>query len=256
MHLLDHAAAANAKLVGNRCDFGRQRAVETAIVSGPRYLRAVRLGLVLVLVLAACGSATSTVCVQEPTPRGVVDGCRDARGAWTGAWKRTAGGVVIEAASYDDAGALHGAYVSRYPDGGPHASGQYVHGRRDGRWVFTHENGKPWIDGGYVNGVPHGDWRETDYTGTKLFEGRYAGGLLDGDWTTWRPDGSVRAAGRSTAGRLEGLIVFHDPDGSRVEVSYRDNRLHGRLTTYDANGQVTRTSDYVDGVAQEQEATP
>jgi antitoxin component YwqK of YwqJK toxin-antitoxin module len=251
MHLLDHAAAANAKLVGNRCDFSRQRS--RGRLASVRF--GVGLGLV-VLAVGACGPAASTVCVQEPTPRGVVDGCRAAGGAWTGAWKRTVGGTVIEEASYDEAGAMHGAYVSRYSNGAPHASGQYVHGQRDGRWVFTHENGKVWIEATYANGVPHGDWRETDYTGTKLFEGRYDRGRLDGDWTTWRPDGSVRTAGHSTAGRLEGPIVFREADGARMETSYRDNRLHGRLTSYDAKGEVTRTLEFVDGVEQKPEPTP
>jgi antitoxin component YwqK of YwqJK toxin-antitoxin module len=204
----------------------------------------------MVLTVTACASTPSTTCARETTPRGVVEGCRDAHGAWTGAWRRSIGEVALEEATYDDAGALHGAYSSRYPDGTPHAVGQYVHGQREGRWVFTHENGTSWIEGAYERGLPHGAWRETDYTGVTLFEGHYAHGRLEGAWTTRRADGEIRASGSSKHGRLEGTIVVRGADGSRYELPYRDNRLHGRFTAFDEKGEVVTSSDYIDGVEQ------
>jgi antitoxin component YwqK of YwqJK toxin-antitoxin module len=231
-----------------------REALRSAIDAVHVKLRVVRRWPVLVIAFAACARppqgpcAGGQVVVREATPRGVASWCSDAHGARQGPFeRRLPGGRLVERGTYVD-GRLHGAYASWYAHGGRHAAGRYERGRREGAWREWHENGTPWLEATYAAGLLAGRLVEREYNGTIVFDGTYVGGRLDGAWRAFRPDGSLRGAGRSAAGKLHGTVTRHGPDGSRTEVPWRDNRMHGELVDYDANGQVTRVVEYRDGV--------
>lgn len=115
-------------------------------------------------------------------------------------------------------------------------------------------------DGDYVN---HGAWRSWDADGVLVGQGRYAWGAPTGHWTRWahREDspllskapfdefeGPFLSQATYREGKLSGPWTVFDAEGRRVsEVEYRDGQRHGTVVLWSVGGELFRRSRFVEG---------
>lgn len=125
----------------------------------------------------------------------------------------------------DDELINHGSYTEYYRNGNKFAQGRYNRGVHDGAWTFWHENGQLCKEIAFDNGVPNGSWDVFRADGTLLAKKSYKDGARVGAWA-----------------------IYHDGGKQpKIEMSYRNGKLHGSRRTYYANGKVRQEIPFVDG---------
>jgi len=86
--------------------------------------------------------------------------------------------------------------------------------------------------GGYSGHLLHGEYLEYGPSGKMLLKGTHDKGVRSGRWIYWYKAGSVRETREYEGGMLEGNTIRYSPDGRIIHsAEYRDNRLHGDMTT-------------------------
>ena len=140
-----------------------------------------------------------------------------------------------------------GTMLTFHANGRPATKTGYVDGKLQGAYEELTARGRRIVTGRYLADRKHGTWRETTETGVPTLEQHYKRGLLDGAWKKF------------VAGKLavEATYVKGLADGTYTE--YRDGKpsLVGQLAagrrtgtwiSYAADGAITLTATYVDGV--------
>ncbi|MDP2340380.1 MAG: hypothetical protein Q8O67_05440 [Deltaproteobacteria bacterium] len=112
-----------------------------------------------------------------------------------------------------------------------------------------HANGAPWIQGSYERGLRVGPWTEFFDNGAPRFRGTYVDDVLQGDESWYYDDGSLEWTVRRAAGKREGVERWLWPNGQlRREGAYSRGEKHGRFNSYNDEGALFSTTNYVDGV--------
>ncbi len=94
------------------------------------------------------------------------------------------------------------------------------------------------VDGARLN---QGRWSLLDTKGFTL-SGDYVNGKREGTWTAWYPNGDVFQKVDFVRDKKHGTWIQWGPDGrKKFEHQYRDDRLDGTSTVYNADGGIERS---------------
>jgi antitoxin component YwqK of YwqJK toxin-antitoxin module len=175
------------------------------------------------------------------------------------------GGIEREIALFSDNHIeADGAYRETYPNGKLFVEGQFRRGRQHGEWIYyfdngqlnrkaTYKDGKPdgprevfredgtrWAKRTFKEGMRDGEWITYDKSGEKpIAEEHYDNGKPDGIWKFWYPNGQQRQQLSLKQGKKHGLSIEWDDKGvKRFEATFADDKLHGTLTRWFADGRV------------------
>ena len=115
--------------------------------------------------------------------------------------------------------------------------------------VEWHSNGALSIVGSYERGARTGLWTEVWDNGAVRFAGTYVDDVLEGDETWYYDDGSLEWSVRRAAGKREGVERWLWPNGQlRREGTYKRGERHGRFASYNDEGALLSSTNYVEGV--------
>lgn len=128
------------------------------------------------------------------------------------------------------------------------ASRQHVYqGAADGLYQELTDRGKVVVEGHYRNDVKHGAWKEWTPDGVPTLEQRWKRGKLDGVVRKF-VDGKVATEATYKDGKASGRYAEYRDGRPAVTGQFADDRRTGVWTEYDAEGRVTLTATYRDGV--------
>ncbi|HEY2827450.1 MAG TPA: toxin-antitoxin system YwqK family antitoxin [Pirellulales bacterium] len=149
----------------------------------------------------------------------------------------------------DDTLVNHGLYSSFYLSGQKLDEGNYIDGIKDGQWKLWHENGQLAKTENYVGGKLEGQWSMFDPKGVKRNDVSYKAGKRDGKWITYGDDGKqIREQVEYRDGKLNGTNTQWDADGKKtVETHFENGQLQGLQESWFPNGQLSRHAEFKDG---------
>jgi len=162
----------------------------------------------------------------------------------------------------DDSIMNHGKFTEYYRNGKKFAEGSFKEGVHDGQWSYWHDNGQLSKTVNFVKGQPDGSWETFRADGTLQSKKGYKAGKRDGQWVMYFEDGKTPNIEQSyvdskidgqinmyfkngkprlqsifKAGVREGLSTEWDESGRKLaEATYKNNKLDGKLTRYNADG--------------------
>lgn len=167
---------------------------------------------------------------------------------------------------YQD-GKLNGECRWYYSDGKLLMQAEYQDDMKNGHLVRWHQNGileeDCWYKAGqldsvcrsyaangmliaethYDDGKLNGDYRKWYDNGQLFQEGQYKEGMMDGDWYIFYPEGQLASMAHYDKGK--GKQTGYDEMGCKImEVTYLDNKKHGKEIRYAPNGTVLQEVDY------------
>ena len=153
-------------------------------------------------------------------------------------------------------GEPEGTMTWYYPDGKKEIQGDMVNGQREGAWIYYNPDGTIQIQvlyqrGEYVKDKKENGTFKEHYDDERLkSETTYKRGLREGPHSEYHPDGEwvrrpvpedpVRGTPADEEMVLEGQTL-------KLECIYRNDRLHGTLKEYDAEGRLVRQEEYIEG---------
>ena len=120
-------------------------------------------------------------------------------------------------------------------------------GAADGVYQELTNRGKLVVEGHYRNDARHGAWKEWTTDGVPTLEQSWKRGKLDGVVRKF-VDGVVATAATYKDGKASGSYVEYRGGRPAVTGQFADDRKTGVWTAYDAEGHVTLTATYKDGV--------
>jgi antitoxin component YwqK of YwqJK toxin-antitoxin module len=128
------------------------------------------------------------------------------------------------------------------------ASRQHLYqGVADGLYQELTNRGKVVVEGHYRNDLRHGAWKEWTPDGVPTLEQTWKRGKLDGVVRKY-VDGKLATEATYKDGRASGKYVEYRNGKPAVTGQFADDRRTGAWTQYDADGHVTLTATYRDGV--------
>jgi antitoxin component YwqK of YwqJK toxin-antitoxin module len=122
-----------------------------------------------------------------------------------------------------------------------------VQGAADGLYQELTNRGKIVVEGRYRNDARHGAWKEWTADGALTLEQTWKRGKLDGA-VKKLVDGAVATEASYKDGKATGNYVEYRNGKPAVTGQFFDDRKTGVWTQYDAEGRVTLTATYKDGV--------
>lgn len=144
----------------------------------------------------------------------------------------------------------HGSWTMWDERGNLLGRGAYRSGRRQGHWMRWYRSGNqppqaaPGRDG--RGPLPPDPYRgfERPFVSMADFED----GRIEGTWRITDARGRDICRWRFERGRLTGISTWWYPDGGkRLEISFRDDVLHGERKEWDAEGNLVASTTYDDG---------
>lgn len=153
-------------------------------------------------------------------------------------------------------------------------------GNLDGSFKIYHLNNVPEVAGKYVNSLKEGDWIEYLDNGKTRTRKTYKGGELvsekreNGTFTDYYDSGIPKLEINYSNGKREGnfkefydigtwkKVLIEDKDGQsespeyrevlegqqvKIQGAYQNDKLHGKVITYDEKGKVIKTENYKEG---------
>jgi len=136
-----------------------------------------------------------------------------------------------------------------YPDGQPASEGQYKKGKNDGRWKYYYPEGTKRSEFFYVDGLAEGATFEFFRSGAKKFDSFYKGGVLDGYFIEYYDHGQIKQEGWFVNGKRQQQWLVYYPNGVvESDYYYLNDEPHGICYDYNAEGNVTLTADYKEGL--------
>lgn len=128
------------------------------------------------------------------------------------------------------------------------ASRQHVYqGAADGLYQELTKEGKVIVEGRFRNDVKHGAWKEFTPDGVPTLEQTWKRGKLDGIVRKY-VDGAVATESTYKDGKAMGPYTEYRAGRPAVTGQFLEDRRTGTWTEYDAEGRVTLTASYKDGV--------
>ena len=187
-------------------------------------------------------------------------------------------GLLVAEATFDENGALHGAWAIKTQDQKQLAEWHFEHGIRHGTSTWWHANGQKQAELNYANGQPVGELVEWDDNGKqthslqfvdgrmvtrvvkwyspgkKAYEGFYLRqqnlGEPSPDWWTGAKVEAGKEPIEGEALRLRhGLWISYYPNGQKqVQGEFRNDQPVGKFIWWHENGQRQAQGEYVNGV--------
>ena len=156
-------------------------------------------------------------------------------------WYATDGGVMTRAFYRNDT--LEGRYQRFHKNGAIEVECWYKHGLRDSVYRSYSDAGILLSEEYYRKGKLDGPARKWFDNGQLFQEGQYADGMMDGRWFIYYPSGAL--AGKAEYQKGRGKQIGYDETGYKcLEVSYLDNKKHGKETYFNSNGTILKTVEY------------
>jgi antitoxin component YwqK of YwqJK toxin-antitoxin module len=123
----------------------------------------------------------------------------------------------------------------------------YYQGAADGLYQELTKEGKVVVEGRFRGDQRHGIWRELTPEGIPTLEQSWKRGRLDGPVTKY-VDGVIATQATFKEGKATGPYAELRAGKPAVTGQFTDDRRTGTWTEYDAEGRVTLTASYKDGV--------
>jgi uncharacterized protein len=140
-----------------------------------------------------------------------------------------------------------GSMLTFWPNKKVASRQQLAQGAADGRYQELTNRGKIVVEGRYRNDVKHGAWKEQTPEGVPTLEQRWRRGKLDGIVKKY-VDGAVATEATYKDGKAHGPYAEYRAGKPAVTGQFADDRRTGTWTHHDAEGRVTLTASYKDGV--------
>ncbi len=135
------------------------------------------------------------------------------------------------------------------------AEGNYIHRNvKDGLWKFYGVDGRLVVEVTYSNGIKNG--KETKFwkNGQKMEEKDWVDGKQDGVWAQWFENGKEKLKVRMISDKRNGLYYAYYPNGRYfMKGKYKENLKVGQWIYYDVDGNITRDTEFTNGVAADQD---
>lgn len=106
----------------------------------------------------------------------------------------------------------------------------YIDGKKNGLSIYYYPNGETYESYEFKNDLKHGDWIRYDRDKNKTINAHYKNGKLDGCFTTYFKNGITK-----------------------VDGMYQKNKRHGKWIFYTSKGQIDKTINYTNGLADNQD---
>ena len=156
-------------------------------------------------------------------------------------WYATDGGVMTRAFYRNDT--LEGRYQRFHRNGAIEVECWYKHGLRDSVYRSYSDAGVLQLEEYYKEGKLDGEMKKWFDNGQLFQEGHYEDGMMDGQWFVFYPSGALASKAEYQKGR--GKQIGYDETGYKcLEVTYADNKKHGKETYFNSNGTVFKTVEY------------
>lgn len=155
-------------------------------------------------------------------------------------------------------GMLDGTFKTFFMNNMPDISGKYENALKVGDWVEYNENGKIKLRRSFRNGILYkeakinGSFKEYYADGIPSLDVTYRDGLKNGPfkeyhdigkWTKKRKPAQDGEEREDYIEVLEGTVV-------KSEGTYLNDKLDGKITTFDEKGKVIKVENYKEGVLQ------
>ena len=99
----------------------------------------------------------------------------------------------------------------------------------------------------YADGKLNGKFMKWYENGQVFQDGQYVDGMMDGNWYIFYPEGTLASMAHYDKGR--GKQTGYDEMGCKImEVTYLDNKKHGKEIRYAPNGAILQVIEYEHGV--------
>jgi antitoxin component YwqK of YwqJK toxin-antitoxin module len=123
----------------------------------------------------------------------------------------------------------------------------FYQGAADGLYQELTKEGKVVVEGRFRSDLKHGAWKELTPEGVPTLEQTWKRGKLDGAVKKY-VDGAVATEATYRDGKATGPYAEYRAGKPAVTGQFVDDRRTGTWTEYDAEGHVTLTATYKDGV--------
>jgi len=122
----------------------------------------------------------------------------------------------------------------------------YKNDQLDSLRLLYSEQGALVAEEHYVDGLLEGPCKKWFDDGQLFQDGQYSHGMMDGEWFLFYPEGQLAAKAHYENGK--GKQVGYDEIGCKIlEVSYLDNKKHGKEIRYSPHGEVISVTEYERG---------
>ena len=140
-----------------------------------------------------------------------------------------------------------GTMVTFHPNRRPATRKRLVNGLAEGKYEELTLLGKLVVEGSYLRGEKHGPWRTWTEAGVPVLEAHFKHGRLDGVFKKF-VDGKLAVEAMYRDGKAEGTYTEYRDGKPALVGSFVDDRRNGTWTSYAADGTVTLTATYKDGI--------
>jgi uncharacterized protein len=141
----------------------------------------------------------------------------------------------------------NGTMVTFHPNKQPSSKTQFKNGLMDGKYEELTLRGKTTIEGKYQADRKHGLWREQTETGVPVLEEDWKKGKLDGVMKKFT-NGKLAVEATYKDGLAEGTYTEYRDGKPALVGQFAADQRTGTWTAYDADGAVTLTATYKNGV--------
>jgi antitoxin component YwqK of YwqJK toxin-antitoxin module len=122
-----------------------------------------------------------------------------------------------------------------------------VDGKLSGKYEELTPRGKVIVEGYYSSDKKHGTWKESTEAGVPVLEQHWKRGKLDGVVKKFE-DGKIGVESTYKDGKVEGTYTEYRNGKPSLVGQFTADKRTGTWNSYDANGAVTLTANYKDGV--------
>ena len=164
----------------------------------------------------------------------------------------TSGKISLEVNYNDD----EAGYAKIYYDDGILASeGKYIERNvRDSLWKFYSVDGALIIELNYTKGIPNGKELRYWRNGKIMEEKNWVNGKQNGLWAQYFENGRERLKTRMINDKRNGVYYVYYPNGNYyLKGKYKNNLRVGHWTFYDTYNNITRDTEYTNGIAADQD---
>lgn len=142
-----------------------------------------------------------------------------------------------------------------YDNGNLGAEGKYINRNiKEGLWKFYGVDGKLVVEINYTNGVPNGKELKYWRNGNVMEEKNWVNGKQEGLWAQYFETGKDRLKTRMINDKRNGVFYIYYPNGKYyAKGNYKDNLRTGQWTFYGQDGTILRDTEYVSGIAADQD---